>query len=114
MITAIFGFALGISAIILGNILEGGHVQQLVQPTAALIVFGGTMGATMLSCSVRHFSGAIRSIPTIVLSREPDFRAIVEEIVHIANRARKEGILSLEGSVQSIKHPFLAKNLQHI
>lgn len=114
MITAIFGFLLGIAALVLGNTLEGGHVQQLVQPTAALIVFGGTMGATMLGTSVRHFSGAIRSIPKVILSREPDFRATVEELVVIANRARKEGILSLESTIATITDPFLAKNLQHV
>ncbi len=33
----IIGIILGIAAIIVGQALEGGHIQSIIQPTAALI-----------------------------------------------------------------------------
>ncbi len=114
MITAILGLILGISSILLGNYWEGSHIEALFQPTAALIVFGGTMGATLLSTQVGHFSGAIRSLGKVFFHREIEFNELVKEIVAIASVARKEGILALEQQMASIKHPFLRRQLRYI
>ncbi len=114
MITAIIGLVLGITAIVLGNALEGGHLEALLQPTAALIVFGGTLGATMLATSVSRFSKAIRGLGQAFLSKEPDYESTIKKLVEIASKARKEGILSLEPEIKKIDNPFLAANLRHI
>jgi len=45
---SIIGLLLGLGAIIGGQILEGGHLGSLLQPTAAMIVLGGTFGAVLL------------------------------------------------------------------
>ena len=47
-LTAIFAICLSMGMILGGNALEGGHLSSLMQPTAAMIVFGGTIGATWL------------------------------------------------------------------
>jgi len=47
-LTSVIGLVLGISAIIIGNVLEGSGIAVITQPTAALIVFGGTVGAVVL------------------------------------------------------------------
>jgi chemotaxis protein MotA len=104
----------GFGAILLGNALEGGHISSLIQPTAALIVGGGTLGATLLCITASEFSLTLRSLMTAFLGKDPDYHALVKEIVGLATAARKDGILSLEGSVAKIKNPFLSKNLRHI
>lgn len=45
---SIAGLILGVGAILAGQVLEGGHLASLLQPTAFLIVIGGTLGAVML------------------------------------------------------------------
>jgi len=114
MIIAWIGIVVAIGAILLGNALEGGHLSSLVQPTAAMIVFGGTAGATMLSSSLEDFMGAIRALGNVFLGGKIDNETLVKEIVTIASTARKEGILSLEKSVGQIKNQFFSKNLRHI
>lgn len=114
MITAILGFIIGICAIVLGNYWEGGHLEALFQPTAALIVFGGTMGATLLSTQVGHFSGAIRSLGKVFFYRDIEFEEIIKEIVAVAGIARKEGILALENQLNEVKNPFLRGKLRYI
>lgn len=57
---SIFGLALGLATIVVGQVLEGGHVASLVQPTALLIVFGGTLGAVMLQSPLPVFLAGMR------------------------------------------------------
>ena len=49
---SLVGITLGFAAILVGQVLEGGHIGSLVQPTAFLIVIGGTLGAVMLQSSM--------------------------------------------------------------
>lgn len=114
MIIAILGVIVGFASILGGNALEGGHLSSLIQPTAALIVFGGTCGATMLSSTGAEFTGALRSLKKVFLGGEPDYAALVKEVVEVATAARKDGILSLEKSVGQIKNHFFSANLRHI
>lgn len=109
-----FAVILGLGSILLGNALEGGHIGSLIQVTAAMIVFGGTAGATMLSVTFPEFRGAIAGLKKLFLAKAPDYGALVKEVSGLAASARKEGILSLENQIPKIKNPFLAKNLRHI
>lgn len=114
MILSWIGVALGLAGVLVGQVLEGGHISSLLQPTAALIVFGGTLGATLLASTTQEFSGALRSVVKIFFRRTPDFTPLIKEIVTIASSARREGILSLEKFVPNIKSPFFANNLRHV
>jgi chemotaxis protein MotA len=114
MILNWIGLVLGIAGIIVGQVLEGGHMSSLVQPTAALIVFGGTLGSTLLSSTMVEFSGAMRAIPKVFLKGSEDLGPLAAEIIQIATAARREGILSLEKFAKEIKNPFFSSNLRHI
>jgi chemotaxis protein MotA len=104
----------GVGAILVGNWLEGGHIGSLVQPTAAMIVGGGTLGATLLASTGAEFSAAIRCLGAAFLGKAPNYASLVKEVAALAASARKDGLLSLESSVGKIKNPFLSKNLRHI
>ncbi|MFM8269876.1 MAG: flagellar motor protein [Pseudomonadota bacterium] len=114
MIVSMVGLFLGMFAVIGGAVIEGLHLSALTQPTAALIVFGGTLGATMLACTGEEFSAALKLTPKIFTGNAPDFSGLIKEIVDLANLARKEGLLALEKSVGGIKNPFFAQNLRKI
>ena len=62
MILNWIGVLLGAFAVFGGAILEGLHIEALIQPTAAIIVFGGTIGATMLASTTAEFSAAIKGV----------------------------------------------------
>lgn len=115
MIITWLGLLLGVGAILVGQMLEGGHLTQLIQPTAALIVFGGTLGATMLSSTVEEFSQSIRVMSKVMFGNlGHNFDPLVKQILEMASVARKEGILGLEGKLAQIKNPFLGSNLRHV
>jgi len=117
MILSWIGIILGVGGVLVGQVMEGGSINALhalIQPTAALIVFGGTLGATLLSSTLNEFSEALRSLPKIFFGQAHNYAELVKEIVSLASVARREGILALERQVESIKQPFFSNNLRHI
>lgn len=115
MILNWIGVLLGAFAVFGGAILEGLHIQALIQPTAAIIVFGGTIGATMLASTPAEFSAALKGILAIFLKGgKHDYSHMIKEIVDMANVARKEGILALEKNMAAITNPFLSSNLKKV
>ena len=94
MILNWIGLIMGLAAVVGGAVLEGLHMTALIQPTAAIIVMGGTLGATMLASTAEEFSGALRSLALLFLKGGHDPKIIVKEVIDLANLARKEGILA--------------------
>lgn len=104
----VLGFLIGIGAIFFGNLLEGGHPDSLIQATAALIVFGGTFGAVMVSSRAEDIKLAARYFKKIFRNNDVKERSrIAEEIVQSARLARKESILSLQNKITGFSDPFM-------
>ena len=109
--SSVGGVVLALCGILLGLILEGGNLGQVLQPTAAMIVFGGTIGAVMLQFPLATVLAAFRSLVWVFFERRRDGQAIIREIVGYAQKARKEGIVSLDRDLDRIQDPFLKKSL---
>jgi chemotaxis protein MotA len=105
----LIGLGLGFGGILLGNAIEGGHIAQISQPTAAMIVGLGTIGATMIQFPLATFIRACKSIKSVV--KEPPNKAeeLIEELVKYAAVARKDGILALEPLAAKASDPFLTR-----
>jgi chemotaxis protein MotA len=106
------GVALGLGGIVGGLLLEGGRLSQVVQPTAAMIVFGGTTGAVLIQFPLPVVLEAVRRLGDVFMPPPHDPAAMVRELVRYANQARRKGILSLDEELDNIKEPFLKKSLQ--
>lgn len=105
------GIVVAVGGILGGLILEGGNLGQVLQPTAAMIVFGGTIGAVMLQFPLRTILEAFRSLGRVFFKRRRDARVVVREIVSYAQKARVEGVVSLDRELQRVRDPFLKKTL---
>lgn len=109
--STIGGICLALTGIGIGLVLEGGRMVQMLQPTAALIVFGGTVGAVMIQFPLPIFLEAVRQIKQVFSHREGNEALLVEQILQYAAIARKKGMLSLDDYVGDIVDPFLKKSL---
>ncbi|MEI8258414.1 MAG: flagellar motor protein [Deltaproteobacteria bacterium] len=107
----IVGIVVALVAILLGNALEGGHMASLVGGPAGLIVVGGTIGAVIVQYPFSTLKAALMAAGKTFKKPTLSGAKMVEEIVVYANRARREGILSLERVAASASDPFLAKAL---
>jgi chemotaxis protein MotA len=107
--TSIIGVLLGLFAIIGGNFIEGGKLNSIFQPTAALIVFGGTFGAVLLSFSVRDILNAFLSLKDIFVDKKTAPGSFIDEIVRYADLARRNGLIVLENELSRISNPYFGR-----
>src|SRR5580693_3377203 len=108
---SIGGAFLAIAGIITGFLIEGGNLGQILQPTAALIVFGGTLGAVMLQFPLTTVMAAFRSLGQVFAAPRQQETQLVRDLVAFANKARRQGVVSLDSDLQSIQDPFLKQTL---
>jgi len=111
-LTTFVGVPLALGLVVLGQALEGGSLGSVLQLTAALIVFGGTAGAVLVSFPQDQIRNAWCALRTVVTDRPPSAEQTINEIVRLATQARRQGIMSLE-HVLDDADPFLRKFLSH-
>ncbi len=109
---SVIGLLLGLLAILLGQVMEGGHIGSLVQPTAFFIVIGGTLGAVMLQSSPRTFFLGMRMARWVFSPPRLRSADMIRQIVQWSHVARKEGLLALEAQIPSVSDPFVRRGLQ--
>ncbi|MGA2085327.1 MAG: flagellar motor protein [Terracidiphilus sp.] len=108
---SIGGVFLAVAGIIAGLLLEGGNLGQIVQPTAALIVFGGTLGAVLLQFPITTVAAAFRSLAHVFAAPRKHNDQLIRLLVSFANKARRNGVVSLDADLQTIQDPFLKQSL---
>lgn len=108
---SIGGVFLALAGILAGLLIEGGNLGQILQPTAALIVFGGTMGAVLLQFPLTTVLAAFRSLAHIFTAPEKQDAQLIERLVAFANKARRQGVVSLDSDLAGIQDPFLQQAL---
>jgi chemotaxis protein MotA len=110
----ILGLLISLVSITFGFLEEGGKLSTLLAPSAALIVFGGTIGATVMSYSKEDIFSALSMLKMVIFKSVVDKSGTIEKIVALAEKARREGILYLENDLDEIEIPFLRKGIQLI
>jgi chemotaxis protein MotA len=113
-LATLLGLSSGLGFILVGNHLEGGHLSSIIQPTAALIVFGGTLGAVLVSFPLNQFMSAVKGMKNLFGDEGQDPQALIDEIAEQAKIARRDGLLALEETVKHLKDPFLKKSLDMV
>jgi chemotaxis protein MotA len=102
----------GFGAILLGQFLEGGHFDTLVNGPAILIVAGGTVGAIMVQSPLPVFLNAVRKIAWLLKPPGLPAAEMVEELINWSRVARKEGLLGLESAANAQADAFAKRGLQ--
>lgn len=106
------GLVIGLVAIIGGQVLEGGHVGSLVQPTALLIVLGGTLGAVLLQSPFHVFKRGVQMAKWVWVPPVIEQKRMIDQILTWSQQSRREGLLALENHLPGIKDEFTRKGLQ--
>jgi chemotaxis protein MotA len=109
--STIGGIVLAVVGIGVGLLLDGGKLAQVLQPTAALIVIGGTIGAIMVQFPLPIVLEAFSQLRYVFFNEEPEPDALVQNLLRYAFKARKEGLLSLDAELAKIHDPFLRESL---
>jgi chemotaxis protein MotA len=105
------GLVVALGAILGGLMMEGGHVSDITQVSAAVIVLGGTLGAVMVTSPFSALMAALKGLKDVFFENVINFDAAIEEVIGYATKARKSSIISLEEDLGNISDPFLKKAL---
>ena len=109
--TTLFGILAGLGAMVLMVTLEGGHIGELANAPAAVIVFGGCFSALLTSYPLSDIARFPKVLGRAFGSEAKDPYLMLDQYVKLAEKARREGLLALEGDVGALSDPFTRKGL---
>lgn len=105
------GVGIALTGIAVGLYLDGGQIGQMLQPTAALIVFGGTLGAVMVQFPFPVVMQAARQLKEVFIRVDDPAPRLIEDLTRYASRARRNGLMALDAELELIEDPFLRRSL---
>jgi chemotaxis protein MotA len=106
------GLVVGFAAIIGSMIMEGGNPAALIAPPALLLIFVGTLGAVMAGSTMPGTIAAFKWLIHAFTAKKPDLETVVEPLVKMAEKARREGLLALESEMETVEDEFMRRGLQ--
>ena len=105
------GIGLGFVVIIVANVLEGGNPMSLLLLPPMLLVFGTTLLVTLAGCTMADAKRSVVALKEAFTGGVKPADAVVDNIVRLADRARREGLLALEEELGEVDDPFLVKGV---
>ncbi|MEW6049874.1 MAG: flagellar motor protein [Candidatus Zixiibacteriota bacterium] len=106
------GLILAFGAVLGAFKLEGGELDAIFITAPILLVIGGTLGATIITTSIHTVKRVPSYLRLAFFGPSHPLTATIESIVRMAEKARREGILGLEGDLKRIHDPFYRKGVQ--
>ncbi|MDZ4724777.1 MAG: MotA/TolQ/ExbB proton channel family protein [Leptospira sp.] len=108
----ILGIIAAILSVFVAILIEGASLRSFLHLPAFLLIVGGTLGATIASSSLTQLTNAIRDLGSSLRETEPiDLQTT---FFKFWEKARKDGLLSLEEEAKRLQNPFLQKGIQLI
>ncbi|HOW53405.1 MAG TPA: flagellar motor protein [Syntrophorhabdaceae bacterium] len=111
-IATILGLLVGIGSVLVSFMMEGGHLSALIQIPAMVLVIFGTFGAATVTTSIKQLINLPNLMRVAMFEKKMDSQQLIDLLFDLSQKARKNGLLSLEKEIDSIKEPFLRKAIQ--
>lgn len=113
-LASLIGLVMSLGCVIVGVLLEGGHLGSFISASSFCIVIGGSLGATVIGSSL----GDVKRLPGLIISvvkpAPRDWDGTVKEMVELATMARRDGLLALESSISAQPDDFVRAGLRLI
>lgn len=111
--TTLIGILAGFACVVIGIVL-GGEISSFVNAQSVFIVLGGVISATLASFPMKRIRSLLKALKSAFMKDTADISEDAERLISMANTARREGILALEGSTDEIEDPFMKKGIMLI
>ncbi len=109
-IATIVGMLLGFG-LMLAAILMGGGLMWFINYPSIMIVFGGTIGVTLINFPLGSVLGVMGVLKNAVFTKETSSTEIIKKLVEFSRVARREGILALQSLTKQVDDEFLVKGI---
>lgn len=110
----IFGMVAAFGALFAMLTIEGSNITAILLPAPMVLVFGATIAVGIASGTIKDFLLAIKALPRAFRGKVQKPQDTIDQVVALAEKARREGLLSLEREAEEVDDPFLKNALQNI
>jgi chemotaxis protein MotA len=93
-------------------IMIGGDVGAYLNGPSVLIVIGGAFAATMASQPFKGFVKIPKVVAKTLFDKTPEPASVITNLVDLAEVARRDGILALEGMIEEMRDEFMVRGVQ--
>ncbi len=98
-------------ALLFGSMMMGVGIGPYIDVPSLLIVFGGTIGVLMIGFKIEQIKSFGKIFMIAIKPPENDPKEMIKKLVEFSTKARKDGILALEGDIANEENTFLKKGL---
>src|SRR5262245_51382355 len=106
-IGAILLAPVGIAIVFAAQALSGSRMDTLLQYAAALVVFGGTLAALLVTYSIRDVIATVRAALGTFRRPQVELQGLAATLITLASRAHRYGLVSIDADAEAIDEPFL-------
>lgn len=110
--SAVLALGAAVLLIMMSHKTDGASMVSLIQPSAIMIVLGGTFCAALVNFKPSTLINAIRSSIDVFFDKQPSNIKVIDEIIYLAHQARAKGLFSLNNIMDNIQDPFLKRGVQ--
>ena len=111
-IATIIGIIAGFGLVVLSIATQEGALWFL-SLTSLGIVFGGTVGATLINFPMKDVLTVFKVMTKVFTSTNLSYMETIDRLVSLAERARREGILAIERELETVEDEFLRSGIQY-
>ncbi len=110
--SAIIAIITAVFLILISHRADGASMVSLFQPSAVMIVLGGTFCAAIVNFTPSTLMNAIKASMDVFFDKHPSHIKVIDEIIYLAHQARLKGLFSLNNLIDNIQDPFLKRGVQ--
>ncbi len=111
-IATVIGVIAAATLIVLAIIIGGGSFAAFIDYPSVMVVFGGSIAAALICFPLKNFLGVFGVTTKVLFYKLESVPELVEEIVSLAETARRDGLLALESRLEEIRNPFVVLGVQ--
>lgn len=110
-IASLLGALIAVIALVASFLMEGGEADSVFLIAPIVLVVGGSIGVSIVGGSMQTALRIPAFLRIAFYSKAPDYQNMIDRIVGLAERARRDGVLSLEKGLSDLDNRFLRKAL---
>ena len=107
------GLALGATVLVVAILIApGASFGGFIDYPSMMVVVGGSVAAALICFPLKNFLGMGLVFKNVFFNKQPDVSELIEQLVSLAETARRDGLLALEGRLEDVSNPFIVLGIQ--
>ncbi len=112
-IASVVGLLVGASLLLIAILIApGSSLGAFIDYPSMMVVIGGAFSAALISFPLKRFLATFGVMKNVFFNKQEEFGGIIQQLVSLAETARRDGLLALEGRLEEVTNPFMILGIQ--